>query len=76
MLIAVHCEDEGTIKANLEQYKAEYGENIPVKFHHLIRSRRACYLSSSRAIELAKKDRSKIACFPFVYSKGNGVVYQ
>ena len=34
MLIAVHCEDETTIKNNLEKYKAEYGEDIPVKFHH------------------------------------------
>lgn len=63
MLIAVHCEDEGTIKANLEQYKAEYGENIPVKFHHLIRSTEACYLSSSRAIELAKKTGARLHVF-------------
>ncbi|WP_291274021.1 dihydroorotase [Flavobacterium sp.] len=63
MLIAVHCEDEGTIKANLEQYKAEYGENIPVKFHHLIRSTDACYLSSSRAIELAKKTGARLHVF-------------
>lgn len=63
MLIAVHCEDEGTIKANLEQYKAEYGENILVKFHHLIRSTEACYLSSSRAIELAKKTGARLHVF-------------
>ena len=63
MLIAVHCEDEGTIKANLEQYKAEYGENIPVKYHHLIRSTEACYLSSSKAIELAKKTGARLHVF-------------
>ncbi|WP_374541506.1 dihydroorotase [Flavobacterium sp.] len=63
MLIAVHCEDEGTIKANLEQYKAEYGENIPVKYHHLIRSAEACYLSSSKAIELAKKTGARLHVF-------------
>ena len=63
MLIAVHCEDEGTIKANLEQYKVEYGENIPVKYHHLIRSAEACYLSSSKAIELAKKTGARLHVF-------------
>jgi dihydroorotase-like cyclic amidohydrolase len=55
MLIAVHCEDEATIRANTQKYLDEYGEDIPVKFHHLIRSEEACYKSSSKAIELAKK---------------------
>jgi dihydroorotase len=63
MLIAVHCEDEGTIKANLEKYKEEYGDNIPVKFHHLIRSEEACYISSSKAIELAKKTGARLHIF-------------
>ncbi len=63
MLIAVHCEDEGTIKANLEKYKEEYGDDIPVKFHHLIRSEEACYISSSRAIELAKKTGARLHIF-------------
>jgi len=63
MLIAVHCEDEATIKANLEKYKAEYGEDIPVKVHHLIRSEEACYISSSKAIELAKKTGARLHVF-------------
>jgi dihydroorotase len=63
MLIAVHCEDEATIKANLEKYKAEYGEDIPATIHHLIRSEEACYLSSSRAIELAKKTGARLHVF-------------
>jgi dihydroorotase len=63
MLIAVHCEDEGTIKANLEKYLAEYGEDIPVNKHHLIRSEEACYLSSSKAIELAKKTGARLHIF-------------
>lgn len=63
MLIAVHCEDEGTIRANLEQYKAEFGEDIPVEYHHLIRSEEACYLSSSKAIELAKKTGARLHVF-------------
>lgn len=60
MPICVHCEDETTIRNNTEKYKAEYGEDIPVKFHHLIRSEQACYLSSSKAVELAKKTGARL----------------
>ena len=63
MLIAVHCEDEATIKANLEKYIAEYGDDIPVNKHHLIRSEEACYLSSSKAIELAQKTGARLHIF-------------
>ena len=63
MLICVHCEDEDTIKANTERYLLEYGEDIPVKFHHLIRSEEACYKSSSKAIELAKKTGARLHIF-------------
>ena len=63
MLICVHCEDEATIKANTEKYKAEYGEDIPVKFHHLIRSEEACYKSSSKAVELAQKTGARLHIF-------------
>ena len=63
MLIAVHCEDEQTIKDNLERYKAEYGDDIPVTLHHLIRSEEACYLSSSKIIALAKKTGARLHVF-------------
>ncbi len=63
MLIAVHCEDEATIRANTQKYLDEYGEDIPVKFHHLIRSEAACYKSSSKAIELAKKTGARLHVF-------------
>ena len=63
MLIAVHCEDEATIKANTQKYKEEYGDDIPMKYHHLIRSTEACYLSSSKAIELAKKTGARLHVF-------------
>lgn len=63
MLIAAHCEDEATIRENLEKYKEEYGDDIPVKFHPLIRSAEACYISSSRAIELAKKTGARLHVF-------------
>lgn len=60
MLIATHCEDENTIRRNLENYKATYGENIPVKYHPLIRTEEACYLSSSFAVNLAKKHGTRL----------------
>lgn len=63
MLIAVHCEDEQTIKDNLEKFKAEYGENVPVQAHHLIRSEEACYISSSKAVALAKKTGARLHVF-------------
>jgi dihydroorotase len=63
MLIAVHCEDETTIKNNLAKYKEQFGDNIPVTSHHLIRSEEACYLSSSKAIELAKKTGARLHVF-------------
>ncbi|WP_196887153.1 dihydroorotase [Aureivirga sp. CE67] len=63
MVISVHCEDEGTIRANLEKYKAEFGEDIPIKYHPIIRSEEACYLSSSKAIELAKKTGARLHIF-------------
>jgi dihydroorotase len=60
MLIATHCEDEATIKSNLEHYKQLLGENIPVRLHPKIRSAEACYLSSSMAVELAKKHNTRL----------------
>ena len=55
MLIAAHCEDEPTVKANEAKYKEQYGENVPILCHPEIRSAEACYLSSSFAINLAEK---------------------
>jgi dihydroorotase len=63
MVISAHCEDETTIKANFAKYKAQYGDDIPVKYHPLIRSAEACYLSSSRAIALAKKTGARFHVF-------------
>lgn len=60
MLIATHCEDEATIKSNLEHYKQLFGENIGIKFHPKIRSEEACYLSSSFAVDLATKHNTRL----------------
>lgn len=59
-LIATHCEDDPMIKGNLDRYKQQYGDDIPAKYHPLIRSREACYKSSSYAIELAKKHGTRL----------------
>jgi len=59
-LIAIHSENDNIIKANLEEFKAIYGEDIPVKFHPKIRSEEACYDASSRAVAMAKKYGTKL----------------
>ena len=60
LLIATHCEDEGTIKANLAYFKSRFGDGIPIEAHPQIRSVDACYLSSSLAVSLAKKYQARL----------------
>jgi len=60
MLIAVHCEDEKTIRENIASAKEKYGEDIPMDEHPKIRSEEACYLSSSKAVKLAKKHNTRL----------------
>lgn len=61
--LITHCEDEATIRKNFEVYHERYGDDIPMKFHPIIRSEEACYLSSSTAVELAKKHGSRLHVF-------------
>lgn len=63
LLISVHCEDEATVRANFAAYKERYGEDIPIEAHPEIRSHEACYLSSSRAIALAKETGARLHVF-------------
>ena len=60
MLIATHCEDEATIMANTAIYRARYGDEVPFSCHPEIRSREACLLSSSLAVDLARKHNTKL----------------
>ena len=60
MLIATHCEDEASIRANTEAAKLKFGENVPLDYHPVIRNADACYRSSSKAVELAKKHNSRL----------------
>jgi dihydroorotase len=59
-LVAVHCEDEATIKANEAAAKEKYGEDLPVHLHPTIRSAEACYKSSSYAVALAQKHGTRL----------------
>ncbi len=60
MLITTHCEKEEVIQANIAKYKALYGEDLPVKYHPLIRDEEACYRSSAEAVELAAKCNTRL----------------
>jgi dihydroorotase len=53
-LIATHCEDEATIRKNSDLYRNQYGEDVPIACHPLIRNAEACYKSSSLAVSMAK----------------------
>lgn len=55
VLVATHCEDEATVKANMARARAAFGENVPVAMHPIIRSAEACYRSTAHAVELAHK---------------------
>lgn len=60
LLIATHCEDEATIRKNTGIFREKYGEDVPFEMHPEIRSREACYISSSMAVDLAKKYNTKL----------------
>lgn len=60
MILAVHAEDEPTIRANTAAAVARYGNNIPVEEHPYIRSAEACWLSSSRAVARAKEHGTRL----------------
>jgi len=63
LVIAVHCEDEDTIRTNLKGAKEKYGDAIPISEHPRIRSEEACYLSSSQAVALAKETGARLHVF-------------
>jgi len=59
-LIATHCEDTPTIKANEEKYRLEYGEDVPFSAHPLIRSEESCYKSTELAVGLARRHGTRL----------------
>lgn len=54
-VVAAHCEDEGTIRANTDFYRRKWGESATASIHPLVRSAEACYASTARAIESADR---------------------
>jgi dihydroorotase len=59
-LIATHCEDERTIRENMQRYRETHGDQLPARYHPLIRSAEGCYLSSSFAVNLARKHGTRL----------------
>ena len=59
-IIAIHSEKEEWIEQNEASYKEKYGEDVPIKFHPTIRSQQACYEASKQAIEIAKKNQTRL----------------
>lgn len=60
LLIATHCEDEAAIRANSAAAKDRFGNEVPFNYHPVIRNEEACYISSSKAVALAKKHDTKL----------------
>ena len=58
--IAVHCEDEDIISANMQKAKEQYGEDVPIEEHPNIRSEEACVVSTQKAVELARKHGTQL----------------
>ncbi len=73
LVISAHCEDETTIRTNLAYYRELYGEDIPVQLHPKIRSEESCYLSSSKAVALAKKTGARLHVFHVSTGKETGL---
>ncbi len=59
-IIAIHSEKEQIIEENETLYREQYGDNVPVEFHPIIRSEKACYEATKRAIELANKHQARL----------------
>jgi dihydroorotase len=62
-LIALHCEDDSIIRNNTEKYRAIYGDDIPFKYHALIRSREACLEATKRVVDIARKHQNRLHIF-------------
>lgn len=72
-LIATHCEDEATIRRNMERFRQEYGDKAPMRVHPLIRSEEACFKSSSFAVDLARKHGTRLHILHISTAKETGL---
>ena len=73
LIVATHCEDEATIRANTALYRDKYGEDVPMEMHPIIRSEEACYKSSSMAVELARQYDTKLHILHISTAKETGL---
>ncbi|MBP6313167.1 MAG: dihydroorotase [Flavobacteriales bacterium] len=60
MILAIHAEDEATIRTNMQRAVERWGDAIPMEQHPLIRSVEACYTSSSNAVALARTHNTRL----------------
>lgn len=73
MLIATHCEDEQTVRDNMQSFREKYGEDVPIEMHPVIRSEEACYRSSSMAVELAREYNTRLHILHISTAKETGL---
>jgi dihydroorotase len=59
-IIAIHSEKEEIVETNEQAFRAQYGEDVPAKFHPIIRNAQGCYEATKRAIELARKHNARL----------------
>ena len=59
-IIAIHSEKEQIVEENENIYREKYGENVPIEFHPTIRSDKACYEATKRAIDIANKHKARL----------------
>ncbi|MBS0583961.1 MAG: dihydroorotase [Proteobacteria bacterium] len=60
VLVAVHCEDDRIVHANLDREKAAHGDAIPMAMHPRIRSRQACFESTKWAVDTARRHGTRL----------------
>jgi dihydroorotase len=69
LIVVTHCEDQTTVKRNEQLFFEKYGDDLSAQHHHLIRDVESCYLSSSLAVDLAKKYDSDLHVFHLTTEK-------
>ena len=73
LIVVTHCEDQETVEKNEKIFYEKFGENVSAEHHHLIRNVESCYLSSSLAVDLAKKYDSDLHVFHLTTQKEMGL---
>ena len=69
LIVVTHCEDPQRVTDNEKLFFEKYGNDLSAEHHHLIRDVESCYLSSSLAVDLAKKYDSDLHVFHLTTEK-------